>query len=80
MGRLGSGDGGEFTFLDIVSIVSFFVGLMNYDENLTQGDKQDLMEEFSKKADALLREIHDHLSDQDHKIDILLERTDANDS
>ena len=70
---LGSGDNGQFTFLDTISLISFFIGLMNFNENLTQGDKQDLMEEFSRKADALLNEIHDHLSQQDMKIDKILE-------
>ena len=70
---LGSGENGEFTFLDIIGITSFMIGLMNLGENLTQGDKQDLMETFSQKADVLLNEIHGHLQDQDEKIDKLLE-------
>ena len=44
---LGSGENGEFTFLDILAILSFIIGAMNLDENLTQGDKQDLLQEFS---------------------------------
>lgn len=70
---LGSGENGEFTFLDMISLTSFMVGMMNLNENLTQGDKQELMEEFSKKADYLLMEIHSHLEEQDNKIDIILE-------
>ena len=63
----------ELSFLDILNIMSFCIGLKNLDENLGQGDKQDLLEEFSKKADVLLREIHGHLEDQDRKIDKILE-------
>ena len=70
---LGSGENGEFTFLDTIGITSFMIGLMNLGENLTQGDKQDLMETFSQKADVLLNEIHGHLQDQDEKIDRILE-------
>lgn len=70
---LGSGVNGEFTFLDILGILSFIVGMMNLDENLTQGDKQDLLQEFSSKADLLLKEIHSHLQEQDDKLDKLLE-------
>ena len=70
---LGSGDYGEFTFLDIINLISFVVGMMNLNENLTQGDKQDLLETFSTKADMLLKEIHSHLQDQDNKIDMILE-------
>ena len=70
---LGSGENGEFTFLDTLSILSFIRGTMNFNENLTQGDKQDLLEEFSSKADILLKEIHSHLEEQDSKLDKLLE-------
>ena len=64
---LGSGENGQFTFLDTISLISFMIGLMNFNENLTQGDKQDLLETFSQKADDLLNEIHSHLQEQDIK-------------
>ena len=79
MKGLGSGENGEFTFLDTLGIISFLVGIMNLNENLTQGDKQDLLETFSEKADALLQEIHGHLQEQDEKIDIILKEL-SNDS
>lgn len=69
---LGSGDNGEFTFLDILGIISFFVGIMNLNENLNQGDKQELLEKFSEEAERLLNEIHLHLQEQDEKIDKIL--------
>lgn len=69
---LGSGEYGQFTFLDIVSILSFFIGLMNLEQNLTQGDKQELQEDLSNKADLLLTEIHTHLQQQDDKLDKIL--------
>ena len=67
------GENGEFTFLDTLNLISFFIGIMNLNENLTQGDKQDLQETFSQKADDLLTEIHSHLQKQDDKIDKILE-------
>lgn len=70
--NLGSGENGQFTFLDSISIVSFLIGLMNLNENLTQGDKQELLQSFSQKADELLKEIHAHLKSQDQKIDKIL--------
>lgn len=69
----GSGPDGQFTFLDMVNLLSFLIGTMNLEENLTQGDKQDLMKEFSEKADYLLKEINQHLQKQDEKIDKILE-------
>ena len=71
---LGSGDNGQFTFLDIITLMEFFISIMNLNENLTQNDKQDLQQTFSDKADTLLQEIHLHLQEQDEKIDKLLER------
>lgn len=32
----------QLGFLDLLSIASFCIGLMNLDENITQGDMQDL--------------------------------------
>ena len=72
MNGLGSGESGEFTFLDYLTLMSFFIGVINYDENLSQTDKQDLMEELSKKADQLLQDIHTHLADQDVKINLII--------
>lgn len=69
---LGSGDSGEFTFLDLLAVMSFFIGVANYQENLTQSDKQDLMEELNHEVNVALRDIHDHLSAQDTKIDTIL--------
>ena len=63
--NFGSGDNGEWTFLDIISIASFFVGMENLDMNLTQDDKQDLQRDLSEKSDVILSEIHKHLEEQD---------------
>lgn len=71
---LGTGEYGQFTFLDMVSITSFLVGILNLNENLTQGDKQDILSELSNKADILLKEIHTHLAKQDKKIDLILNK------
>ena len=70
---MGSGQNGQWTFIDLLSILSFLIGVMNLDENVTQGDKQDLMQELSNKSDILLQEIHGHLAAQDAKINQILE-------
>ena len=70
---LGNGEFGQFTFLDIVSLMSFFLSIMNLNENLSQNDKQELVENLSNKAELLLKEIHGHLQKQDEKIDKILE-------
>ena len=73
MSGIGSGENGQLTFLDTVAFISFIVGILNFEENLTQSDKQDLLEEFNDKASYLLTEIHTHLEEQDHKLDKIIE-------
>ena len=44
----------------------------NYNENLTQTDKQELMSGVDKQTSVLLSELHAHLDSQDKKIDKIL--------
>lgn len=60
-------DSNQFDFLDMLGVLSFLIGMMNLDENLTQGDLAD-------KAQLILDEIHGHLQAQDEKIDKILRR------
>lgn len=66
----------QLSFIDLLSIASFAISLENLEENMTQSDKQDLQKELSDKADLLLKEIHQHLEQQDKKIDEILRRLD----
>lgn len=68
MKGLGSGDNGELTFLDLLNILSFWVGVQNLDLNATQNDIQAIMNALAEKADTLLKEIHAHLEEQDRKL------------
>ena len=72
MSGLGSGNNGEFTFLDELAIASFVIGIINLDENLGQSDKQELQNNLAEKADVILAEIHQHLEEQDKKLDEIL--------
>jgi hypothetical protein len=58
----------QLEFLDLLSIASFCIGLMNLDENITQGDMQDLAQNFNIRAETILEEIHGHLEMQDAKL------------
>ena len=60
--NVGSGTDGEITFLDIIGIMSFLIGVQNLDLNITQDDMQ-----------YVLSDIHSHLQKQDEKIDKILE-------
>ena len=74
---LGTGADGQFTFLDIVALLSFGIGIVNLDENLSQTDVQeqtrDLDARFTAATKTALAEIHEHLQEQDRKIDMILE-------
>lgn len=63
----------QLSFLDIVNLMSFCISLMNLNENLSQGDKQDLQQDLSEKMEIILKEVHGHLKEQDIKIDKILE-------
>ena len=64
-------DNGQLDFLDILTVLSFVVSIVNLEENLSQSDKQDLIGEFNDKAELLLTEIHRHLEEQDSKLSII---------
>ena len=70
---LGSGNNGELTVLDCISLLSFFIGVENLDMNITQED----MQKSTEKLDTILREnveyIHNHLEEQDNKLDTIME-------
>ena len=59
--------------MDALNIASFMIGMENLRANLTQNDKQDLINDLTSKTDRLLGEIHSHLEEQDRKIDRILQ-------
>ena len=69
-----TGESKQLTFLDLINVLSFLIGLENLEANLTQSDKQDLQHDLSETAERLLTEIHAHLEDQDAKIEKILKR------
>ena len=62
----------QYDLLDVLNILSFVIGLLNYNENLTQNDKQELLEELDNQTTTLLEEIHAHLKEQDIKLEEIL--------
>lgn len=76
--NLGSGSNGQFTFLDVVSLISFYIGIANLNENLSQNDKQDMLANLHNSAQSVLSEIHNHLKSQDEKLDLILSKLEEN--
>lgn len=58
-------ENGRMNFLDALAIISFIIGLANYDENIGQSDMQNAVS-------SAVSDIHLHLADQDEKIDKLI--------
>lgn len=62
-----------YNYDTLINLISLILGVLNLEENLTQNDKQEIMDEFSKKTDGLIQTINSHLKEQDRKIDLILE-------
>ena len=70
--KVGSGDNGELTFLDVIAIVGFCVGLQNLDLNISEQDLADQTKVLDEELRAVVDDIHKHLSVQDAKINLIL--------
>lgn len=57
--------GQQLSFLDIITIISFIIGVANYSENVDQSQMQDTV------SSAVL-DVHNHLKDQDEKLSRIL--------
>ena len=64
----------KLNVIDILSILSFLIGLENLNINATQTDMQNIQAELNKKTDLLLNEIHSHLEKQDKALEQIAER------
>lgn len=64
----------QLDLMDILNVLSFYIGLLNLQENLTQSDKQDLIRQFDTQTATILKELNKHLEVQDNKIDDILKR------
>lgn len=60
------------SLLDVLNVASFLIGVANYNENLTQTDKQELIHKLDKQTSELLSHLNAHLESQDEKIDKIL--------
>lgn len=61
-------------FLDALTFVSFVVGMANYNENLTQSDKDDIMRGLDRKTNEMLVRIGQDLEEQNAMLREILRR------
>ena len=64
----------QLNLVDMLSVVSMLFGLVNYNENSNQGDKQVILSSLANQADMMLKDINGHLLRQDKKLDDIIER------
>lgn len=57
----------QLSFIDLLSIMSFCIGVMNFDLNVTA-------EDIDSQTQTLLNELHTHLEKQDDKLDNIISR------
>lgn len=56
----------QLSVMDMLNILSFYAGIKNLDENISQNDLQEMLNDY-------IKDIHSHLQKQDEKIDHILE-------
>lgn len=60
----------EFSFLDILSILSFALSVANYEENVDQSA-------MSETVNAAVEDIHQHLKEQDVKLSKIMQKLEV---
>ena len=64
----------NYNYIDYVNLLDLAISLQNLRSNTSQEDRQKLEEHFNEKLNGLLEEIHNHLQEQDEKIDLILKK------
>lgn len=59
--------------MDALSLASFIVGIANYNENLSQSDKDDMMQALDKKTNDMLSRLEQDLEEQNEMLKEILD-------
>ena len=60
--------------LDTITLVSFLIGMANYNENLTQNDKDDIMNRLDQQTKDILLKVQESLEGQNTMLKEILSR------
>jgi hypothetical protein len=66
-------DSNNIDFLDMLGVMSFLIGILNYGENVSQGDMQELAQALGQRTSEAVEDIHMHLQEQDRQIGEILQ-------
>lgn len=58
--------------LDAVTLLSFMIGIANYGENLSQSDKDDMMQALDRKTNAMIERLENDLEEQNKLLNQIL--------
>lgn len=64
----------EYDFLDVLTIASFLISLQNLNLNASTDDLSKYTNEIIERLEKDLDDIHGHLSVQDAKLNVLMNR------
>ena len=60
--------------LDAITMLSFVIGVANYEENLTQNDKDDIMKRLDEQTRDILEKVSEQLEEQNKMLREILSR------
>ena len=60
--------------LDALTLVSFLIGVANYNENLTQSDKDDIMKSLDQQTNDILMRVEEALQEQNEMLEEILQK------
>lgn len=63
------------SLINAVALISFLIGVANYNENLTQSDKDDIMQKLDEQTNGILIKVQEALEEQNKMLREILERT-----
>ena len=58
--------------LDAITLLSFMIGIANYGENLSQSDKDDMMQTLDRKTNAMIERLENDLEEQNKLLNEIL--------
>ena len=61
-------------FMDALALVGFMVGIANYNENLSQSDKDDIMQKLDEQTKELLEGVKAELEEQNRMLEKIIAR------
>ena len=62
--------------MDAINIASYLIGVANYNENLTQNDKAEIMNKLDKQTQDILVKVEESLEKQNEMLEEILKRLD----